>query len=89
MKERSKMAEEINSSNSSKTWTPDSASIICGGCSREFSLTRRKHHCRQCFLIFCSNCSEHVLPLENNEGTLGKPVRVCDGCWESITSNKN
>lgn len=69
MKERSKMADE---SNSSKAWTPDSETSICRGCSRDFTLTRRKHHCRKCLMIFCANCSEHLLPLQNNEGTLGK-----------------
>ena len=28
----------------------------CGGCRQGFSVTRRKHHCRHCGRIFCSEC---------------------------------
>lgn len=65
-------------------WTPDSMTTKCKGCSREFSMTRRKHHCRHCGEIFCKNCSEQVAPLPNEQGQLTKPVRVCDGCWDIL-----
>ena len=35
---------------------PDSISVKCGGCMKEFSLFRRKHHCRGCGAIACSSC---------------------------------
>ncbi|XP_058062633.1 RUN and FYVE domain-containing protein 2 isoform X3 [Anopheles bellator] len=67
-------------------WTPDKIVSRCTGCEKEFSITRRKHHCRNCGKIFCSSCSEHVaaLPVANDQG--GKPVRVCDHCWEKLTA---
>lgn len=65
-------------------WTPDAMTTKCKGCSREFSLTRRKHHCRHCGEIFCKTCSEQVAPLPNEQGQLTKPVRVCDGCWDIL-----
>ncbi|CAD6992636.1 unnamed protein product [Ceratitis capitata] len=64
-------------------WAPDSIATHCTGCSKEFSLTRRKHHCRSCGDIFCSSCSEHTLALLNDQGQLGKPARVCDRCYET------
>lgn len=65
-------------------WTPDSMTTKCKGCTREFSITRRKHHCRNCGEIFCKNCSEQVAPLPNEQGQLTKPVRVCDSCWDIL-----
>ncbi|XP_035796230.1 protein RUFY3-like isoform X3 [Anopheles albimanus] len=71
-------------------WTPDKIVSKCTGCEKEFSITRRKHHCRSCGKIFCSSCSEHVAPLpvamdqQSKDGS--KPVRVCDHCWEKLTA---
>ncbi|XP_052867530.1 RUN and FYVE domain-containing protein 2-like [Anopheles cruzii] len=70
-------------------WTPDKIVSRCTGCEKEFSMTRRKHHCRNCGKIFCSSCSEHVaaLPVANDHLPVGgKPVRVCDHCWEKLTA---
>uniref|UniRef100_A0A1B0DLN6 Uncharacterized protein n=1 Tax=Phlebotomus papatasi TaxID=29031 RepID=A0A1B0DLN6_PHLPP len=73
----------------SGVWTPDKLSSNCRICGREFSITRRKHHCRNCGEIFCHNCSEQMAPLPNAQGQLGKPVRVCNGCWEVINATRN
>ncbi|XP_053946425.1 protein RUFY3 isoform X3 [Anastrepha ludens] len=64
-------------------WAPDSIATHCTACKKEFSLTRRKHHCRSCGEIFCNSCSEHTLALPVDQGQLGKPVRVCDHCYET------
>uniref|UniRef100_A0A1L8DMD8 Putative run domain-containing protein n=1 Tax=Nyssomyia neivai TaxID=330878 RepID=A0A1L8DMD8_9DIPT len=73
----------------SGVWAPDKLSSKCRSCNREFGITRRKHHCRNCGEIFCHNCSEQMAPLPNAQGQLGKPVRVCDGCWEIINATRN
>uniref|UniRef100_A0A182NKW3 RUN and FYVE domain-containing protein 2 n=1 Tax=Anopheles dirus TaxID=7168 RepID=A0A182NKW3_9DIPT len=70
-------------------WTPDKIVSKCTGCDKEFSMTRRKHHCRNCGKIFCSSCSEHVATLtpdQQQTGNGSKPVRVCDYCWEKLAS---
>uniref|UniRef100_A0A182SF67 FYVE-type domain-containing protein n=1 Tax=Anopheles maculatus TaxID=74869 RepID=A0A182SF67_9DIPT len=71
-------------------WTPDKVVSKCTGCEKEFSMTRRKHHCRNCGKIFCSSCSEHVAALattDQQQTTNGsKPVRVCDHCWEKLVA---
>ncbi|XP_037027049.1 RUN and FYVE domain-containing protein 2 isoform X4 [Bradysia coprophila] len=93
----SELQEKVNLKESNKnsnadgigTWTPDSMSSKCRGCNREFSLTKRKHHCRNCGEIFCNSCSEQLAPLPNDQGQFGKPVRVCDGCWEIINAPRN
>ncbi|XP_032597530.1 RUN and FYVE domain-containing protein 2 isoform X1 [Drosophila grimshawi] len=64
-------------------WAPDSIATHCTACTREFNLTRRKHHCRSCGEIFCKSCSENSLPLLNAQGLPGRPVRVCNACYAS------
>ena len=44
----------------SATWEEDTASKLCRGCYREFSLLRRRHHCRACGMLYCSTCCPHV-----------------------------
>ncbi|XP_038104614.1 RUN and FYVE domain-containing protein 2 isoform X2 [Culex quinquefasciatus] len=67
------------------SWTPDKGVSNCKGCEKEFSITRRKHHCRHCGAIFCSSCSEHTAVILGESG--GKPVRVCDVCWQRLASS--
>ena len=38
-------------------WLPDAAAAACQACQAVFTLTRRKHHCRNCGRIFCDACS--------------------------------
>lgn len=67
--------------NSAGIWVPDSITTHCTACRKEFGLTRRKHHCRRCGDIFCHACSDYSLPLLNEIGQIGKPVRVCLACF--------
>ncbi|XP_052901305.1 RUN and FYVE domain-containing protein 2 isoform X3 [Anopheles moucheti] len=72
-------------------WTPDKGVSKCTGCEKEFSMTRRKHHCRNCGKIFCSSCSEHVATLaavdqQQQTANGSKPVRVCNHCWEKLAT---
>uniref|UniRef100_A0A803TN89 RUN and FYVE domain containing 2 n=1 Tax=Anolis carolinensis TaxID=28377 RepID=A0A803TN89_ANOCA len=57
-------------------WLKDKDATHCKLCEAEFSLSRRKHHCRNCGEIFCNACSDNELPLPSSP----KPVRVCDTC---------
>lgn len=68
LKER-KISEDLgNGRSKANEWTPDEHSSQCQGCKAQFSLTRRKHHCRSCGEIYCKSCSEHVFPLEDESG---------------------
>lgn len=62
-------------------WVPDELVSECSGCSIQFTLLRRRHHCRNCGFIFCNNCSNHFVHLSHFG--YSKPVRVCNECYES------
>ncbi|XP_031170231.1 RUN and FYVE domain-containing protein 2 isoform X1 [Sander lucioperca] len=59
-----------------QVWLKDKEASHCKLCEKEFSISRRKHHCRNCGEIFCNSCSDNELPLPASP----KPVRVCDTC---------
>ncbi|XP_074030233.1 phosphatidylinositol-3,5-bisphosphate 3-phosphatase MTMR4 isoform X2 [Leptinotarsa decemlineata] len=63
-------------------WVPDHAVNKCTGCSTEFWLGRRRHHCRKCGKIFCADCSENSTPLPSEH--LFNPVRVCTNCFSEL-----
>lgn len=68
--------KEYNGHLKEAAWAKDSDAARCKQCDRDFTLARRKHHCRSCGEIFCGNCSNNEMPLPSSK----KPVRVCDGC---------
>uniref|UniRef100_UPI00358FCFCB RUN and FYVE domain-containing protein 2 isoform X2 n=1 Tax=Myxine glutinosa TaxID=7769 RepID=UPI00358FCFCB len=63
-----------------QVWLKDREATNCKLCEKEFSIARRKHHCRNCGEIFCKTCSDNELPLPSAP----KPVRVCDLCHELL-----
>lgn len=59
-------------------WLPDHDANSCISCDSLFTLIRRRHHCRSCGKIFCSDCCRQrakLLYLGNKEG------RVCNNCY--------
>ena len=45
-------------------WEPDNGRE-CSLCGANFTIFKRKHHCRFCGKLVCKNCSEHKgIPLE-------------------------
>lgn len=43
-------------------WMPDSVSKECYECCEKFTTFRRRHHCRVCGQIFCSQCCNEQIP---------------------------
>ncbi|XP_074025515.1 RUN and FYVE domain-containing protein 2 isoform X2 [Leptinotarsa decemlineata] len=72
----SDLKEEVNRNRSEGGWVKDNSASQCGACNKEFNLTRRRHHCRNCGEIFCNSCSDNTMSLPSS----AKPVRVCDDC---------
>ncbi|XP_044136852.1 RUN and FYVE domain-containing protein 1-like isoform X2 [Bufo gargarizans] len=68
--------KEVNKALKGHAWLKDDEATGCKQCNKEFSISRRKHHCRNCGDIFCNTCSSNELSLPSYP----KPVRVCDTC---------
>jgi len=59
-------------------WQPDTAANSCLNCSKEFKLWRRRHHCRCCGYVFCSDCvadKEKLISMNYTDR-----VRICQQC---------
>ena len=61
-------------------WIPDNEATECMRCRKiKFSTIQRRHHCRKCGFVVCSNCSTNRSVMENQSS---KPLRVCDTCYK-------
>uniref|UniRef100_A0A8C5CHS3 RUN and FYVE domain containing 1 n=1 Tax=Gadus morhua TaxID=8049 RepID=A0A8C5CHS3_GADMO len=68
--------KEVNKALKGHAWLKDDEATECKHCQKEFSISRRKHHCRNCGDIYCNTCSANELALPSYP----RPVRVCDIC---------
>uniref|UniRef100_A0A668AL72 RUN and FYVE domain containing 1 n=1 Tax=Myripristis murdjan TaxID=586833 RepID=A0A668AL72_9TELE len=68
--------KEVNKALKGHAWLKDDEATHCKQCQKEFSISRRKHHCRNCGDIYCNSCSSNELALPSYP----RPVRVCDVC---------
>eukprot|EP00475_Leptophrys_vorax_P007044 TRINITY_DN1443_c0_g1_i1.p1 TRINITY_DN1443_c0_g1~~TRINITY_DN1443_c0_g1_i1.p1 ORF type:complete len:408 (-),score=90.34 TRINITY_DN1443_c0_g1_i1:487-1710(-) len=77
----------------SENWVPDEERKFCSGCGLEFTLVRRRHHCRKCGEVFCKLCcpkdkeEDNLNAVGNTSGAEaeGKKVkRVCGSCGEYL-----
>lgn len=55
----------------------------CHRCRVVFSIMQRKHHCRACGQVFCSQCTNKTCTLP--KFGIEKEVRVCEACFEKVT----
>ncbi|KAG9410500.1 hypothetical protein AC1031_018541 [Aphanomyces cochlioides] len=60
-------------------WVPDTERFRCHVCTRNFTSFRRKHHCRMCGEVVCSNCTLKKLAQIPQRASL-QEVRVCMSC---------
>ncbi|CAF3369233.1 unnamed protein product, partial [Rotaria sp. Silwood2] len=68
---------------SQRRWLNDNDVHDCMKCNQIFTLTQRKHHCRNCGNIFCDICSSKTAIVAASSK---KPQRVCDQCFKELTS---
>jgi hypothetical protein len=68
---------------SERRWVNDADINACMKCHQTFGVTQRKHHCRCCGRIFCDKCSANTAVVA---ATSKKPQRVCDECYQDLTS---
>lgn len=72
------------------TWISDEKISTCTQCASEFTIVNRRHHCRSCGNIFCSNCCYQMqslpsyLPSTHRRYCDGKRHRVCNSCLRDI-----
>ena len=57
-------------------WQRDEEAAVCRCCGAEFTLLRRRHHCRACGGVVCESCSKGREAVHAHAGF----VRVCDTC---------
>ncbi|VDP32376.1 unnamed protein product, partial [Soboliphyme baturini] len=68
-------------------WVQDPSRCMCSQCHQKFTLTERKHHCRNCGQIFCSKCSRFESEIKHLH--IKKPVRVCQNCYLRLEASLN
>ncbi|EGG20285.1 hypothetical protein DFA_07408 [Cavenderia fasciculata] len=61
-------------------WYPDNSTTTCFACKQIFSFFKRRHHCRNCGRLFCSQCSDHQAIAQGYQHN----VRVCVHCAKDI-----
>ena len=65
-------------------WDDDSVRQDCSNCAQPFTVVNRRHHCRSCGHLFCSNCSSIAAPIP--KFGYQTPVRVCIPCSQTLQS---
>ncbi|OQR84843.1 dihydroflavonol-4-reductase [Achlya hypogyna] len=60
-----------------KPWAEDHVANECSSCKAQFTLVRRRHHCRECGNLVCGNCSVSRAIVEGFEDA---KQRFCDQC---------
>ncbi|CAM8896523.1 unnamed protein product [Rhodiola kirilowii] len=68
-------------------WMPDHSCRVCYQCDTQFTLFKRRHHCRVCGRVFCANCTTNTVPASYVDTAdsqyLGEErLRACDFCYQ-------
>ncbi|QCE03203.1 hypothetical protein DEO72_LG8g1225 [Vigna unguiculata] len=65
-------------------WVSGTDQTLCSGCRQAFGLTRKRHNCHHCGLVFCHACSTKRAFKAALTATPEKLHRVCDNCYVKL-----
>lgn len=68
--------EKIRQAETEVRWQHEEDIDDCNNCKQQFTVTKRKHHCRHCGKIFCNDCISKTV----TSGPNSRPSKVCDIC---------
>eukprot|EP00968_Pinguiococcus_pyrenoidosus_P004489 scaffold300_cov258-Pinguiococcus_pyrenoidosus.AAC.68 len=68
-------------------WMPDRLCHTCYDCEAQFTMLRRRHHCRLCGQVFCNICSNYKVDGEV-VGAPGVALRTCRLCFEQVGASR-
>ena len=69
----------MGQANSGPHWQNDEDVSNCNKCQKPFTVVVRKHHCRGCGMIFCSDCSGFNGEFPSKH--VFTPARLCESCY--------
>jgi len=75
-----KVRKDDSGASVAPVWHSNQSSKKCEVCNSAFTLLRRRHHCRNCGDLVCSNCSSHKIELPHLKSK--DKARVCDKCFD-------
>ncbi|XP_059092161.1 rab GTPase-binding effector protein 1-like [Tigriopus californicus] len=75
--------EKIRQSEKEVRWQHEDDVDACQTCKISLNATKRKHHCRHCGKIFCSECVRKSVP----SGPKQRLCKVCDVCHTLLNQN--
>ncbi|KAK3084568.1 hypothetical protein FSP39_015613 [Pinctada imbricata] len=75
--------EKIRQAENEVRWQHEEDVEECTHCKQAFSVTKRKHHCRHCGKIFCSECLSKIV----TSGPNSRQSRVCDICHTILVND--
>ena len=64
-------------------WVEDSKVSSCMRCQHDFTLRRRRHHCRKCGKIFCKDCNKK----RTIEGLNNRICITCENAYDTYTKS--
>lgn len=74
---------DINTIQYAPVWIPDKLADKCMNCNAPFTIVNRRHHCRGCGKIMCSDCLKYKAVIKNISND---PVKICERCAKQYKS---
>lgn len=66
---------------------PDRVCHTCYYCNSRFTVVKRKHHCRLCGQVFCSNCCDNRV--DGVQYGFTSQIRICKLCYKLMENDQS